>query len=99
MRPLSRARVGRRGTTTSKTGGGPGAARLPLAVRRQPCGRSAATTSPLPPADSVSLDDRREVCRNAASAAKAGDAKARDWLARYPLGEKPLDLVTLAADE
>ena len=30
---------------------------------------------------------------------KTGDVKARDWLARYLLGEKPLDLVSLAADE
>jgi hypothetical protein len=49
--------------------------------------------------DAVPLETWREICREAAERAKAGDAKARDWLARHLLGEKPILLVHLAADE
>ncbi len=50
-------------------------------------------------ADSVTLDDWRAICLRAVVDAKAGDATARAWLARYLLGDKPLSLVELAADE
>jgi hypothetical protein len=36
----------------------------------------------------------REICQRAVRAAKAGDAKARDWLSRYLLGN-PGELPTL----
>ncbi len=49
--------------------------------------------------ESVSLDDWREIVRAAVAAAKQGDAKARDWLCRYLVGEKPPTLTDLAADE
>jgi hypothetical protein len=38
----------------------------------------------------------RAVCRRAVADAEAGDAKARDWLSRYLLGN-PGELPTLAA--
>jgi hypothetical protein len=38
----------------------------------------------------------RAICRRAAADAVAGDAKARDWLSRYLLGN-PADLPTLLA--
>jgi hypothetical protein len=41
----------------------------------------------------------RQVCQRAVDDARAGDAKARDWLAKYLLGAKPLGLLALAADE
>src|SRR5262249_40902396 len=43
--------------------------------------------------------DWKEVISATLEAAKQGDAKARDWLARYLIGEKPLSLTDLAADE
>ena len=49
--------------------------------------------------EAVPLETWREIYREAAERAKAGDAKARDWLTRYLLGEKPMRLLTLAADE
>ena len=49
--------------------------------------------------DAVSLDDWRKVCQAAVKAAKEGDAKARDWLTKYLIGEKPLSLTDVAADE
>lgn len=50
-------------------------------------------------ADSVPLDLWREICQSAAERAKAGDAKAREWLARYLMGENPLHLLSIAGDE
>jgi hypothetical protein len=47
----------------------------------------------------VSLEDWRAIVQAAVASAKDGDAKAREWLARYLLGEKPLTLTALAADE
>jgi hypothetical protein len=50
-------------------------------------------------AGAVPPDTWREICRATVEAAKAGDAKARDWLARYLIGDRPLRLLHLAADE
>jgi hypothetical protein len=47
----------------------------------------------------VPLEEWREIVKAAVAAAKQGDAKARDWLCRYLIGEKPLTLTDLAADE
>jgi hypothetical protein len=47
-------------------------------------------------AEEVPLEMWRAICRRAAADAKAGDAKARDWVARYLLGN-PAELPTLAA--
>jgi hypothetical protein len=41
----------------------------------------------------------RQVCQRAVDDARAGDAKARDWLARYLFGAEPPRLLALAADE
>jgi hypothetical protein len=49
--------------------------------------------------EAVSLDDWRAVVQAAVTAAKEGDCKARDWLTRHLLGEKPRRLSELAADE
>jgi hypothetical protein len=49
--------------------------------------------------EAVSLDDWREIVKATAEAAKKGDGKARDWLARYLLGDSPITLTALAADE
>lgn len=49
--------------------------------------------------DAVSLDDWREVVQAALIAAKEGDPRARDWLTRYLIGESPLSLTALAADD
>jgi hypothetical protein len=38
----------------------------------------------------------RAICRRAVADAEAGDAKAREWLSRYLLGN-PAELPTLAA--
>jgi hypothetical protein len=50
-------------------------------------------------ADLVPLDTWREICQKTVDAAKAGDPKARDWLARYLIGREPMKLLALAADE
>src|SRR5262245_10415715 len=50
-------------------------------------------------ADVVPLETWREICQATVERAKAGDPKARDWLARYLIGEKPPKLLDLAADE
>jgi hypothetical protein len=49
--------------------------------------------------DAVSRDDWRCVVQAAVESAKQGDAKARDWLTRYLIGDDPLTLTDLAADE
>jgi len=46
--------------------------------------------------EEVSPETWRAICRRAAKDAKAGDARARDWIARYLLGP-PAELPTLAA--
>lgn len=48
--------------------------------------------------DAVSLADWAAIVRVAVDQAKAGDGKARDWLARYLIGETPPSLMGLAAD-
>jgi hypothetical protein len=50
-------------------------------------------------ADLVPLETWREICRQTVEAARAGDPKARDWLARYLIGDSPMKLLHLAADE
>src|SRR4051812_47718817 len=47
----------------------------------------------------VTLDDWRAVVAKAVDDAKAGDGKARDWLAKFLLGDKPLTLTDLAVRE
>jgi hypothetical protein len=49
--------------------------------------------------EAVSLDDWKDVVRGALTQAKEGDAKAREWLARYLIGERPADLIDLWADD
>ncbi len=49
--------------------------------------------------DSVSLDDWREVVSRAVADAKAGDARARDWLTRHLVGEQPPKLIDVAEQE
>lgn len=49
--------------------------------------------------DAVSLADWRQVVDRALADAVAGDAKARDWLSRYLLGDAPGKLSTLATAE
>jgi hypothetical protein len=49
--------------------------------------------------DAVSPEDWRSVVQAAVESAKQGDAKARDWLTRYLIGETPMSLTDLAADE
>src|SRR3954452_16912219 len=49
--------------------------------------------------EAVTLAEWQEIVRSAVLAAKQGDGKARDWLTRYLLGEKPPPLTELAAGE
>ena len=49
--------------------------------------------------DMVSLDDWRQVVARALAQAKQGDPVARAWLAKHVMGEKPISLAALAADE
>jgi hypothetical protein len=46
--------------------------------------------------EEVPPEEWRAICRRAALDAKAGDARARDWIARYLLGP-PAELLTLTA--
>jgi hypothetical protein len=50
-------------------------------------------------ADLVPLETWREICQKTIEDARNGDPKARDWLARFLIGPKPLALLDLAADE
>lgn len=50
-------------------------------------------------ADLVPLDTWRDICQKTVEAAKAGDPRARDWLARYLIEPAPMKLLALAADE
>src|SRR5262245_34115100 len=47
----------------------------------------------------VPLDTWQAICKRAADDALAGDAKARDWLAKWLLGLESRLLTTLAAEE
>jgi hypothetical protein len=47
----------------------------------------------------VPLDTWQAICQRAADDALAGDAKARDWLAKWLLGLESRLLTTLAAEE
>ena len=47
-------------------------------------------------AEAVSPSDWRAIIGKAVADAKAGDAKARDWLSKYLVGDEPLALVELA---
>ena len=48
--------------------------------------------------DTISISDWRAIIAKAVDDAKAGDGRARDWLARYILPQ-PLKPTELAADE
>jgi hypothetical protein len=50
-------------------------------------------------AEAVPVEKWREICLATVEAAKAGDPKARDWLTRYLIGDSPMKLLHLAADE
>jgi hypothetical protein len=47
----------------------------------------------------VSLEDWRDIVRRAVRDARAGKAKAREWLARYCLGKNPPSLKDVAVKE
>jgi hypothetical protein len=49
--------------------------------------------------EAVSLGDWREIVGRAVADAKAGDPKARGWLAKYLVGETPGQLLDLAAGD
>ncbi len=49
-------------------------------------------------AEAVSPSDWRAIIGKAVADAKAGDAKARDWLSKYLVGDEPLALVELAEE-
>ncbi len=49
--------------------------------------------------DTVSLEDWRKVVARAVADAKSGDARARDWVTKYLIGNDPPQLVELAARE
>jgi hypothetical protein len=50
-------------------------------------------------AQAITLDVWREIVERQISDAKDGDAKARDWIARFVLGEQPMTLTALAEKE
>ena len=47
----------------------------------------------------VPVETWRAICERAADDALAGDARARDWLAKWLLGVESRPLTTLAAEE
>ncbi len=49
--------------------------------------------------EAVTLEDWEQICKRAVEDARAGDAKARDWLTRYCLGKDPQSLMELAAKD
>ena len=49
--------------------------------------------------DVLTLDAWRDICETAINAARDGDAKAREWVTRYALGDSPATLQTLAVME
>jgi hypothetical protein len=50
-------------------------------------------------ADALTADDWTAIVRKAIDDAKEGDAKAREWVARYALGVQPMALTELAGHE
>ena len=40
----------------------------------------------------VSIDDWREIASRAVADAKSGDARAREWLGRYLVGDRPVEI-------
>ena len=49
--------------------------------------------------DVLTLDAWRDICETAINAARDGDAKAREWVARYALGVSPTTIHALAVME
>ena len=49
--------------------------------------------------EAVSLDDWKVVVQAALTQAKEGDGKAREWLARYLIGDDPPRLIDLTVDD
>jgi GNAT superfamily N-acetyltransferase len=49
--------------------------------------------------EAVSLEDWQGVVRAAVAQAKEGDGKAREWLARYLIGDDPPSLIDLYVDD
>ena len=49
--------------------------------------------------DAVPLDAWRTIVSRAVADAQAGDARARDWVARHVLGSEPPTLLSIAATE
>ena len=49
--------------------------------------------------DAVNLSAWKRIVARALADAEAGDAKARDWITKYVIGESPARLVDLAARE
>lgn len=49
--------------------------------------------------DVLTLDAWRDICEAAINSARDGDAKAREWVARYALGDTPTTLHALAVME
>lgn len=47
----------------------------------------------------MTLDAWRQIVTAAVESAKQGDARAREWIARYVLGTGPALLLNLAANE
>jgi hypothetical protein len=45
--------------------------------------------------EAVSLEDWRAIVQKAVASAKAGNARAREWLSKYLVGDDPLALVEL----
>jgi hypothetical protein len=49
-------------------------------------------------AKAVSVKDWKEITEKAVTAAKSGDAKARDWLSRHLVGDDPFAVANLAQE-
>lgn len=49
--------------------------------------------------DVLTLDAWRDICETAINSARDGDAKAREWVARYALGDSPTTIHALAVME
>ena len=49
--------------------------------------------------DAVPLDAWRTIVSRAVAQAQSGNARARDWVARYVLGSEPPTLLSIAANE
>ncbi|CAG0932827.1 hypothetical protein TFLX_02782 [Thermoflexales bacterium] len=77
-----------RGRFVAGNGGGPGRPRR--AIERE----YLAVIS-----EAVTLDDWRAIVAHAVEVAKAGDEKARAWIAKYVIGDAPISLTELLARE